>query len=254
MNKKEIELIKPELKKFADSMNDNYKKENLIDEYCTINGFNKTKHEFIQIGERIKLPMEFFIKEPNVSKDTSVLASDFIRSLINGENDFILKEIIKSNLKTNKIHGLSYFELRRVILGLKEPTDIFFPIEPFFKKIHYMSLDMPDKIQFISGGGTILKIDGRDLNIHWITSTQEINKIIVLNKKEVKVIRKKFNEEKNIASLNPIPEYEDLNKDTGLMLYFSEKDTENFDFVFRSILSKPELNQDSGIIIDFEDV
>lgn len=256
MNKEETKSIKPELKKFVDAMNEEYKKQNIIEKYCTINEYKRNKQEFIQVGERIKLPKEFFMEEQGIHKDNSVLASDFIRSLVNGENDFVLKEIIKSkNLKTNKIHGLSHFELSRVISNLKNPTDIFFPIEPFFKKVHYMSLDMPDRIQFISGKGPILKILGREINIHWITSHQDINKIIVLNKEEIKIIRKKFKEANPVNGLtNLIKEYEDLNKSTGLMLYFGEKDAENFDFIFRSILSKPELNENSAIVVDFEDV
>jgi len=254
MKKEEIELIKPELKKFTDAMNEEYKKQNYIEKYCSIEDFNRNRGDFIQVGERIKLPKDFFINKKGIYQDNSVLASDFIRSLVNGENNFVFKEIIKSgNPKTDKIHGLSYFELNRVILRLKDPTDIFFPLEPFFKKIHYMSLDMPNRIQFISGRGPILKISGRDLDIHWITSHQDINKILILNRKEVRIIRKKFKEANPVNGIKPIKEYENLNKDNGLMLYFGDKDIENFDFVFRSILSKLELNENSAIVVDFEE-
>jgi len=247
--------MKKELKKFTDSMNEEYKKQNIIEKYCNIENFKKGEKEFVQIGERIKLPKEFFMKEQGVHKDNSVLAGDFIRSLVNGENNFILREIIGSEkVQKNKINGLSYFELNRVISKLKNPTDIFFPIEPFFKKIHYMALDMPDRIRFVYGRGPVLTIDGKEININWITTHQGINKIIILNKKEINIVRKKFSEANSINGIKPIKDYEDLNRNGGLMLYFAEKDKNNFDFVFRSVLSKPQLNENSAIVVDFEDV
>jgi uncharacterized protein (UPF0216 family) len=247
--------MKQELKKFTDAMNEEYTKQNLIDKYCKIEDFNKNEKEFIQIGERINLPKEFFIKEQGVHKDNSVLASDFIRSLVNGENNFVLKEIVGSdNVQKNKINRLSHFELSRIISKLKNATDIFFPIEPFFKKIHYMSLDMPDRIKFVHGRGPVLIVCGKEVNIHWITSHQEINKIIVSNKEELKIIRKKFGEANSVNGVKPIKDYESLNQNNGLMLYFAEKDKDNFDFVFRSVLSKPHLNENSAIVVDFQDV
>jgi hypothetical protein len=82
-----------------------YEEDNLIKRFCTFEEFDKTKHEdneFIQVGEKIDLPKEFFQEGNGITTYTGNLASDFIRSLVNGEKDFIIKEILnQSNNKTS---------------------------------------------------------------------------------------------------------------------------------------------------------
>ena len=35
------------------------------------------------------------------------------------------------------------------------------------------------------------------------------------------------------------------------MLYFGEKDNEDFDFIFKTVISKPKLNKDGNLSIDY---
>ena len=251
MNKqKDTEMIK-ELRKLAQAMNDAYGKDNLINEFCTIKEAKGDNEEFIQMGQRINLPREFFEKEEGVHKDNTILARDFIRSLVNGEEDFILREIVSSNkVRKLTLPNFDYEGISKLILTLQNPTDIFLPLEPYFKKIHYMAYEYPEKIKFITGVGPILMVAGRDIRIRWITSHQEIDKIIIINKRELKVAQKIFDNADDPKYMKPIKENEEFNKGNKLMLYFADKDNQNFDFIFRTIISKPNLNENSALVVE----
>lgn len=258
MTKKYDDYINREIKKFTDEMIKDYEKSNLIKSFCTLTDFDK-KHkekEFIQIGERINLPKEFFIKEEGVQKDNTMIASDFIRSLINGEKYFVLKEILNSDkIESVKISSFNLKKLTEVISKFNNPTDIFFPIEKFHNRVYSFGYEKPDSLRFESGKGPILSINGKEVNIHWILSRLEINKIIVTNKKELKIIQKKFEDAEKITGINSIKEFEDLSKNQKLMLYLCEKDKDKdkFDFTFRTVISKPELGENSALVIEVEE-
>lgn len=252
--KQDNEYIKEELKKFAQAMNDAYNRDNLIKEFCTVEGSKKDNGDFIQIGERLRLPKEFFEREEGVHKDNTSLAGDFIRSLVNGEKDFILKEIISSDkVRKLSISKFDYEEISKLILTLQNPTDIFLPLEPYFKKINYMAYEFPEKIKFVTGIGPILMVAGREIRIRWITSHQEIDKMIIINKKELKVIQKTFDNSENPKYIKPLKDYLEFNGRNRLMIYFGEKDSDHFDFIFRTIILKPELNEHSALVVETKD-
>jgi hypothetical protein len=243
--------MKKELKKFVESMNEYYEKENLIKNFCTINEFIRNGMEFFQIGERINISKEAFLEEEGISKDNTTLAGDFIRSLVNGEKDFVLNEIVNSGkIRKFKIPKFDYVELCKIISNLANPTDIFFPLEPFFKEINLMSYENKNNLKFVMGFGPILIINGKEIKIDWITSHEKIDKIIVINKSELKITQKKFDNSETPKWMKVIKEYEEFNIGKKLMTSFGEKNDKEFDFVFRTILSKPELNQDSAIVIE----
>lgn len=254
MKKINAPYLKEELIKFTQAMNNFYARDNLIKEFCTIENYKEEKKEFIQIGERLNLPKEFFTKEEGVHKDNTSLAGDFIRSLVNGEKDFILKEILSSSkVQKYSISNFNYDEISRLILSLKESTDLFLPIEPYFREIHHIAYESPEKIKFITGIGPVLIVAGKEIKIHWITSHQEIDKIIIINKKGLNIIQKRFDNSDNPKSLKLLDEYLGVNRGNKLMLYFGEKDENNFDFIFRTIISKPELNENSAIVVETKD-
>jgi len=246
--------LKEELRKFAEAMNKEYNKDNLLKEFCTIKEFNGEKKEFIQVGERINLPKEFFEKEEGVHKDNTILASDFVRSLVNGEKDFILKEIIKSE-KVSKFNlsEFSYAKLCDTILKLKEATHIFLPLDPFFKKIHYMAFEAQDKIKFIPDVGPVIIVDGRKIKIDWITSHMGIDEIIIINKEQLKIIQKIFDNPDAPKGMKTIKEYDEFSKGNKLMLYFGDKDEKEFDFILRTVISKPEPTENTALVVSFKE-
>jgi hypothetical protein len=252
MKMNEEEYIKNEVKGFTKTMNEAYEKDNLIKDFCIIKEITDETKEFVQVGERINIPKDFFTEERGVSKDNTVIAEDFIRSLVNGEKDFVLKEIIKSEkIRNFTIQEFDYTKLCEIIKNLKNPTMIFFPLEPFFKELNRLYYESKDKAKFISGIGPVLIVEGKEIKIEWITSREKIDKIIVVNKEELEIIQKKYDNSETPKWMKIIEEYEEFNKGRKLITHFGNKDDKNFDFVFRTIISKPELNENSAITIDF---
>ena len=241
-----------ELKKFANQMMESYKKTNMINEFCTIKNFDSQQEEFIQIGERIKLPENFFIQKSDTYQDNRILAGDLIRSIVNGEKDFILKTIsVSEDIDNLKISKFDYGELSKTISEMGHPTDIFFPLEPFFKLLHFWMREYPEIIQFSQDRrAPTLLVNGRMLRVHWITSRQEINKIIVVNKDRLDIIRKKFEDSKIPKEINQIQLFKDFSKNNNLMLYFGESEDANFDFIFRTVISKPKLSEGVAMTIE----
>ena len=137
-------------------------------------------------------------------------------------------------------------------LSISDATHIFMPIEPFFMKIHHLASEGPLNFEFINGVGLVFRLEHREIKIDWIRSHQKIDKIIVLNKNKIKIEPKKFKEAK--PPKGPIYEkgYEVLNSGEKVMIYFGEKNEKEFDFVFRTIISKPKLEDESVNVIKFK--
>lgn len=248
------EYMKKELKKFADAMASDYKEKNMIKDFCTIKDYDGEEKNFRQIGQKVRLPKEFFMKEEGVSKDNTVLASDFVRSLINGEEYFVLSEIQKSKkVRKTFLSNFNYPELAEVISEIDNPTNIFLPLEPFFKRLYDFFYKYPNKIKFVSRGPPLLFANGKWIQIHWITSDKEIDKIIVTNKEKIEIIQKKYEEAKKPKNTGKIiKEYEKFSQGKRLMLYFMNKDKKDFYFIFRTVISRPKLTKDSAIVVDID--
>jgi hypothetical protein len=131
---------------------------------------------------------------------------------------------------------------------LRNPTDIFIPLEKFYNQVYSLVYEKPSPLKFLSGSERLLLINGDELRIHWILD-ENINKIIVTNKDNLKVIQKNSGVAEKIVGLTSINIFKN-NDNSRLMLYFGEKDNKNFSFIFRTVLSKPKLNQDSALIIN----
>jgi hypothetical protein len=250
----EEDYVKDKIKEFTDEMKKSYEEDNIISRFCKITKSSQTKTEFIQVGERTSLPKEFFQKKEGIFSENRPLAQDFIRSLVNGEKDFILNEIIKSPI-INKvsIDDFDYPKLCEIALSIKDATHIFLPIEPFFMKIHHVALEMPKNIKFVQGDGLMLKIGIKEIKIDWITTHEKINKIIVLNKNKIKINQKTFDNAEFPKGLTYKEEYKEFSSGKKVMIYFGKKDEEKFGFVFRTIISKPELSVDSAVVISYPD-
>jgi hypothetical protein len=238
-----------EIQKFAYEMMKDYDKDNLIKEFCIIKDFDEEDAEFVQVGQRVNLPKEFFTKKEGVHTDNTMIASDFIRSIVNGEKEFILNEIVNSKdiLQTIKLPKFSSTELEIATSKLNGATDIFFPIEKFHNKVYSLVYETPSILKFQSGKKPTILLNGRELSINWILD-KEFDKIIVTNKQQVKILQKKFEQAKGVK------DFSHLSKDQKLMIYLAEKknDIPNFDFIFRTILSKPLLNANSALIIEVD--
>lgn len=228
-----------------------YEKTNILREFCIVKSFTNETSEFFQIAKRTGLPKNFFVETGN--NDNSMIASDFVRAIVIGERDFVLDKIIKSELTPNII--IEKFEdLFFDIVGQMEcPTDIFIPLEPYYKSFYKFIYSSKLKVDFSPGKDACVTVGNRRIQIHWITSSNPIKDIIAINKIELNISQKVVSNSKGPNGIEPISEFNFNSPSDRLMLYFAEKDAETFDFVFRSVISVPALNNKSALIVNIRD-
>ena len=236
------------IKEFSRIMHEIYERTSILKEFSTVTGYDKQEADFIQIARRVRIPKEFFHEKDAV--DNGVIASDFVRAIVNGEENFVLNQILESKkIVTKKLDGFDYDEITDAISKLKSPTDMFIPLEPFFMNFHDLTKRDGTRIIYGSRREPSLRIGNNIVQVHWITSDSSIKDIIVVNKKELRIIQKLFEQATLPKPVEPIQGFNYFSKNKELMLHFGEEDAEHFDFVFRTIVSKPILNSVSAIII-----
>ncbi|MBN1941109.1 MAG: hypothetical protein JW772_02915 [Candidatus Diapherotrites archaeon] len=251
MTQETYNLFEKKLTTFASQMIEAYEKTNILNEFCTIKKFENQTNEFFQIAKRVGLPKEFFVEQDNV--DNSMIASDFTKDIVIGEQNFVLKTILESKQTPRHIaNSFDYNEFAKIIAQMSNPTNIFIPIEPYFKPLYKWAFANREQIKFAPGREPSLLIGGKEIQIHWVTSDTKINEIVVVDKNRLEIIQKKFEQSKTPKEINPITQFAHYSNNKKLMLYFAERDPDKFDFVFRSVISKPELTKESATIINVE--
>lgn len=249
MTQKLYEILEKKLTVFANQMLQAYENRNILKEFCTIKSFNDQDRKFFQIAKRTGLPKDFFDERDNV--DNSMIASDFVRAIVTGERDFILKAILDSKeISRQEANSFDYKDFVKILSKMENPTHIFIPIKLYFKPLNKWIFSNREQIKFVPGKQAIILVGEKEIQTHWVTSDLGINDIIVVDKNKLKVIQKTFEQSNIPKEIKPISEFDHYSNNKTLMLYFSERDADNFDFVFRSIISKPELTKESAIIIN----
>lgn len=253
MNEKECDR----LAEFVNQMFKTYDKTEMLREICIIKKFNNQKTEFFQIAKRVKLPKNFF--RDNV--DNRMVAGDFSNAITTGERDFVLKHILEEAKKRPEVvlkliaENFEYHDFANILSKINNPTDIFIPIKPYFKAFfkwvygdkRHAEFEDPGKEGI---GREFILYGNKRIQIHWLTSSSNIKDIIITDKNKIEIIQKMFEQSDNPKDINPLPEFNHYSKGKELMLYFGDKNTDNYDFVFRSVISKPEIVEGSAIIID----
>jgi len=249
INSHKYNIFEKKLTEFANQMVQAYEKTNILKEFCTLKKFNNQKKEFFQTAKRTALPKDFFDESDNV--DNSMVAADFTRDIVIGERDFVLKTILESeDVPRYYAESFDYEEFAKILMKMDNPTDIFIPIEPYFKPLNKWIFANREQIKFAPGKEVLILVENKEIQTHWITSDRKINDIVVVDKNKLKVIQKTFGQSNIPKEIIPIKEFSHYSNKKRLMLYFGEKDDKNFDFVFKSVISKPEFNKESAIIIN----
>ncbi len=251
MTPKKYSAYEKELKIFADKMVKSYDNTNMLKELDFINEFDCPEKEFFQTAQRVNLPKNFFLEHEGRKYDNSIIAEDFVRSIVNGERNFILKSMLElENIPRQEMKKFDYDEFVRIVSEIENPTDVFIPLNPFFHSLHlWMSNGIP-KIKFENRSDPIILLDNKKIRVHWITSDTSINEIIVIDKDKIKITQKILKQSKTPKEIKSIKWFTDCYENKKLMLYLGEKDKDNFDFIFRTVISKPELDEGAGIVIN----
>lgn len=242
-----VEIMKNELKEFAEMMIKAYKNTTILKEIAKIVPYTGQKAEFFQIGQRTPLPREFFVKS---DFSNSTLAGNFAESVVLGEENFII-EILTKLAKENKIgYGeIDEFSNHRIIEVIAKsrnlPTDIFIPIDlPYFQKVHDWVKVGNAKYK---SDGLYIMIGNQSVKVHWSTKFAPFNDIVYLNREAWRIIQKtKIDAPKKVDVEYTFGENEPLRIDFG-----TSKEPDKFDFVFRSVIAIDEgsIDEDSiGVI------
>lgn len=236
-----IQIDENGIKKFANEIIDNYKKLSVLKEISNItNSSIENDKDFYQIGERVKIPKEFFKVGGNTYK--GVLVGDFAKDITNGEIMFIIDYLINqaknARIQTYKIDMLSYDKIISCFVPTNAPTDIFVPIEhTYYEAITDLILKgFAERDE----NGIYILYCGKKIKVHWFSKNSPYNNILVfLNKNSFKVIQKKAEDMKPISGSAP-PIYS-CGKGEVLEIIFSELETDNFELNLRVVI-KPIIN------------
>jgi len=247
-------MTENKLKKFVDYMIKAYNNTSILERVTKVVDYDNQKVKFFQIGKRVLLPKKFFSPEDHV--DNSFLASDFVRALVLGEKQFLVNHLIGLS-KNNKIPSLdmkefSYNELsEKVFNNVYAPTDIFIPIDwPYFNEVHNWirerNIDFKDGLHIRIPHRKTRRINR--IKVHWMTKSLGIHDIVVLDKKGIRLIQKKFEDIKPAKDLGTIIHRFGEGKPLRLDLAESH-DPDKFDFVFRTVVAIDNINEKSVLVI-----
>ncbi|MFZ3077412.1 MAG: hypothetical protein WA139_03095 [Candidatus Aenigmatarchaeota archaeon] len=239
-----------EIREFSEAIIETYKNLSILKEISQIIEYSDgIKCDFIQIGERVLLPKEFFKKGNNI--DNRFLGGDFARSVIWGEENFIINQLTelaeKGKILSVQIKDFSYPTIVQYILRVDNPTDIFIPIdlEPYYMKVH-------DWIKEGNAGyeGSQLYIFAgeKKIRVHWSTKYTPFDSIIVLDRDGVKIVQKRFEDIKIPKEfITPIYSYK---KSEPFRIDFAESDKpDHFDCYIRSVFAIYEIEKESIYVI-----
>lgn len=227
---------------FAMQIIQGYKKHTILPFISNLTKYTDSlnNEKFIQIGERILLPTEFFLKEGNF--ENSILAADFARSLAFGEVNYIL-DFLTQEAKDNRIQvfemtKFSYDNLISNILRLEEPpTDIFIPIDHiYWNTVHDWIYQGRAKYE----DGFYIILNGIKMRVHWSSKAKPFNNVFLINRKGIDIIQKNYEDMKLLRDVEILYSYKD-NEPVRVDFGKSEK-LDQFDFFFRSVISIPKLN------------
>jgi hypothetical protein len=242
-----------ELSRFAEIMIENYKKNSIFKEISQIIPYSKDiQGNFFQIGERTLIPKEFFKVGNNV--ENGFLAEDFARSVVFGEINFMINYLTKlasdNKLPFYKIKEFSYPEIANIIMtkdNMPAPTDIFIPIDlPYYNEVHNW---LYKKQSEYKDNNLYILIENYKVKVHWSSRFTPLNSIILLDKRGIRVIQKKFEDIKIPSELGKLlysyKEGEPLRID-----FAQSKEEDKFDLYFRSVVAFESMRKDAVAVIE----
>ena len=206
--------------------------------------------EYIQIAKRIYLPKEFF-STVNKSDNTQV-SYELAKVIAFGEITFVMNKIIKytENDKITKLNlaDFSYENVIKIInTNVDNPTDIFLPIDKLFHKIQEW---VRNGDAHYKGGELFIKYN--NIKVHWSNVYTKFDKIVVLNRNNIKIVQKNFDDMITPIELKNVKySYKSGEK---LSIYFAESDdTFQFDFYFRCIIAIANIHLKSTFVLELSD-
>ncbi|OAQ52131.1 hypothetical protein HTG_14200 [Natrinema mahii] len=226
-------------------MRETYKERSILDEICNIKDYDDSAHrdlEYIQIGKRIWLPIDFIKTTIEITN-----AQRLIQSVTKGEKRFFINHISDSPLgnatSSADSNGFSINTIRSAVGRINSANHIFVPNIDAYTDQHREWFDSGLVTQ---GDGMVLDI-GNGLELHWIPEEWGHEDIYLIDSDRIDIIQKTFEDAPMPKGMSVQNEYNSLSTGERLMIYFGEsmedEDDDNFDekvdFFYRVVLSEP---------------
>jgi hypothetical protein len=188
------ELDENSIRRFADTLIQVYQNTRVLDKISSITNYTGQTGDYLQIGKRTYLPMEFFADGQNV--DTRPLAGDFASSLVNSEENFLINHISHEasqvRVPVGTLEQFSYDQFVRICLEtVRHPTAALIPID----------FELYDRIQdwvYLQHLGVdenhrlFLTMGENRVRILWSTKFTPFDDAIILDGNGIQVIQKRF--------------------------------------------------------------
>lgn len=246
------------LRNFVSHMNASYEEKTVLNTFSHVNQFDPEKHgskSYIQIGRRHNLPKRFFYKEDNYHN--LHLAENFADSIVTGEQVYIAESCIESSkVRSLNVGDIPDFEdLLTACRDLANPDHLFVPIhKEFYKRVN----EWIQQYGSFSGDYETVTVGSSEMKIRWLSTDSGLRSIVAVDSGYTPIVQKYGGQAEEPSGLDIIEKYSEFSEGNRLICTFGEYDEpegeeEEFDFLYRSVFSEPQLTEYSASVIEIPD-
>lgn len=243
------------VRQFVEDINSNYENDTILNEFRNVVQHDDDRHEgdYIQIGLRTGLPKEFFAEDETYHN--AHLAKQFATRIVEGEKRWIANsciEAVEDDVKSVTSSGIPSFD--SIVKGYRQTADPDHLLVPMYRELHKQVNEWIRRRGSFTGGGSI-RIGSSEVDVHWLSTDMGIQNLVLVNSSYLSIQQKYGLQAEYPANVDVIDEYDDFSEGKKVICTFgrTDEDPEDFDFVYRSVLSKLNPSQYSAFVIEIPD-
>lgn len=240
------------LREFVDDINSSYEKETVLNEFRNVVQHDDERHDggYIQIGLRTGLPKEFFEKDGNYHN--AALAKQFGKRIAEGEKKHITQSCIdRIGGDVKGVTSTSVSDFDPVMKGCRQLPDPDHIFVPMYRELHKQVNEWIRQRGSFTGGGSI-RVGSSEMEVHWISTDMGIRDITLVDSSYLQIRQKYGGQADDPANVETIDDYDDISNGEKVICTFGqrEEDPDEFDFVYRSVVSKLNPTQYSAFVVE----
>jgi len=243
-----------QLRRFVNDLNSDYEQDSMLTKHHEVIPYDEDRdsgESFIQIGRRTNLPKRFFAQGDNYS--TFQISSQFAKSIVTGEKGFIARSFIDEvdgEVESAELEENLTFDL--ILEAYRQVPDPDYILIPIYKEFHRTVSQWARNQESWMDGFRTLEVGTSKVQILWVSTDLDIRDIVVVDTDYTRIIRKEGGQSSPPPEVDVIQEYEEFSRGKPVLCTFGQ-DSEEFDFVYRTVLSEPDLTEYSGFVIEVPD-
>lgn len=212
--------------------------------------------EFIQIPRRILLPVDIVHSE---FADMSV--KNLIRSISLGERNYVVSELSQKvdSGEVSEVH-LDDLEYNTILEASKQVRGPDLLVLPSAKEVRNKVFDWKKSGNYFFRNKEVIILGGNVVELMWVPTDIATDGVLI-NSNRIEIIQKLHGDSTTPKNFNYNGKFEKYSRNRPLMTYFGEEvviddEEENedlrqkVDFLYRTVVSPPELEQDSALYIN----